>query len=485
MVNDLLRDNTRVKSLDLRGCNIRSDGASALASLLSHNRTLTFLGLEWNGVGMLETGVQSLCKALASNPSIAEVDLRNNSIGPTGGAALGAMLATNTAIRRLDLRWNNLGVHGGRALAESLEKNRHIKELEVSGNKLTEDAVRHIDSLLQRNRGEGAGPPAGSERALGPAPASAAASPGKTAAETGRGSAGRVVVHAPLGAESAAADRSRGDVTKSHGEPLEQTMRAKLLELSQALLDSKEKSVAMERALTEEQRLRADGEVRLRECESVIQELQARIDTTMQSMQGGQRQLTDNLNQVHCGRAGLSSLRGGYASFLMSFAPWVGRNVISVWSRRSETTRCNSRFLVLCVCVCVCLCVCVCVCVCVCILCVCRQVRTPARCVQGGNVPCKTCTAASLGSTLMMLRSRCLRGTRAADGPAAGRVAQCHRQGRAHQAWFRDRGRERCQGVDGLCQRLRAACRFCIRAGVSNTLVHGEWEHILTAWQSR
>ena len=380
MVNDLLRDNTRVKSLDLRGCNIRSDGASALASLLSHNRTLTFLGLEWNGVGMLETGVQSLCKALASNPSIAEVDLRNNSIGPTGGAALGAMLATNTAIRRLDLRWNNLGVHGGRALAESLEKNRHIKELEVSGNKLTEDAVRHIDSLLQRNRGEGAGPPAGSERALGPAPASAAASPGKTAAETGRGSAGRVVVHAPLGAESAAADRSRGDVTKSHGEPLEQTMRAKLLELSQALLDSKEKSVAMERALTEEQRLRADGEVRLRECESVIQELQARIDTTMQSMQGGQRQLTDNLNQVHCGRAGLSSLRGGYASFLMSFAPWVGRNVISVWSRRSETTRCNSRFLVLCVCVCVCLCVCVCVCVCVHFV-----------CLQAGAHACALC----------------------------------------------------------------------------------------------
>ena len=105
-------------------------------------------------------------------------------------------------------------------------------------------------------------------------------------------------------------------------------MRAKLLELSQALLDSKEKSVAMERALTEEQRLRADGEVRLRECESVIQELQARIDTTMQSMQGGQRQLTDNLNQVHCGRAGLSSLRGGYASFRMSFAPWVGRNCL-------------------------------------------------------------------------------------------------------------------------------------------------------------
>jgi len=56
VVNELLRDNTRVKSLDLRGCNIRADGAMALAALLTHNRTLNFLGLEWNGIGMLETG---------------------------------------------------------------------------------------------------------------------------------------------------------------------------------------------------------------------------------------------------------------------------------------------------------------------------------------------------------------------------------------------------------------------------------------------
>jgi len=158
VVNELLRDNTRVKSLDLRGCNIRADGAMALAALLTHNRTLTFLGLEWNGVGMLENGVQALCKALATNPAITEVDLRNNSIGPSGGAAIGAMLSSNAAIRRLDLRWNNLGVNGGRALATALEKNRHVLELEVSGNKLTEDSLRQIDTILRRNRGEDGGP---------------------------------------------------------------------------------------------------------------------------------------------------------------------------------------------------------------------------------------------------------------------------------------------------------------------------------------
>ena len=72
-------------------------------------------------------------------------------------------------------------------------------------------------------------------------------------------------------------------------DPLEQSLRSKLLELSQALLDSKERSVAIERALTEEQRLRGEGEVRLRECESVIQELQGQIEVNKQTMEGGQR----------------------------------------------------------------------------------------------------------------------------------------------------------------------------------------------------
>lgn len=295
VVLELLRDNTRVKSLDLRGCNIRADGSMALAALLTHNRSLAFLGLEWNGVGMLETGVQALCKALSTSPSITEVDLRNNSIGPSGGAAIGAMLTSNTSIRRLDLRWNNLGVNGGRALAAALEKNRHIRELEVSGNKLTDDSLRQIDALLRRNRGDDSGPstalPAhpttssvSAENSLEPSLQTAAAPPPAAAPHLTSSSAGFV-------------DRSRsgggpglgGAGMVDSNEPLEQSLRSKLLELSQALLDSKERSVAIERALTEEQRLRGEGEVRLRECESVIQELQGQIEVNKQTMEGGQR----------------------------------------------------------------------------------------------------------------------------------------------------------------------------------------------------
>ncbi len=58
-----LQTNTNVTSLDLRGCNIRSEGATSLAQLVSVNTTLATLGLEWNGIGMIESGIQALCKA--------------------------------------------------------------------------------------------------------------------------------------------------------------------------------------------------------------------------------------------------------------------------------------------------------------------------------------------------------------------------------------------------------------------------------------
>jgi hypothetical protein len=57
-----LQNNSTVTSLDLRGCNIRSEGASSLAQFLASNTTLVSLGLEWNGVGMIESGIQALCK---------------------------------------------------------------------------------------------------------------------------------------------------------------------------------------------------------------------------------------------------------------------------------------------------------------------------------------------------------------------------------------------------------------------------------------
>ncbi len=59
---EALQHNPYITALDLRGCNIRSDGASALAQMLTSNTSLRTLGLEWNGIGMIESGIQALSK---------------------------------------------------------------------------------------------------------------------------------------------------------------------------------------------------------------------------------------------------------------------------------------------------------------------------------------------------------------------------------------------------------------------------------------
>jgi len=106
VVTEALRNNYTVRSLDMRGCNIRADGAGALpprapctrdasvasfsspptlrgllsltpflaallalpvalAELVENNVHLQSLGLEWNSIGMSESGLQRLCQVKA------------------------------------------------------------------------------------------------------------------------------------------------------------------------------------------------------------------------------------------------------------------------------------------------------------------------------------------------------------------------------------------------------------------------------------
>jgi Ran GTPase-activating protein (RanGAP) involved in mRNA processing and transport len=64
---DALAGSSSITELNLRGCNIRTGGATALAHFLQSNHTLRTLDLEWNGIGTLDKGVAVLSAALAAN----------------------------------------------------------------------------------------------------------------------------------------------------------------------------------------------------------------------------------------------------------------------------------------------------------------------------------------------------------------------------------------------------------------------------------
>ncbi|XP_069608570.1 leucine-rich repeat-containing protein 45 [Ranitomeya imitator] len=146
-----LRNNSVAKYLDLKGNNLRGEGAEALGKLLRHNTSVTSLTLEWNNLGMWEDGFSLLCDGLSCNQTLQRLDLRNNQINHKGAEELSAALKQNLTLRELDLRWNNIGLLGGRALHDCLQSNRTILKMELSGNNIPSDILKAIEHSIDYN----------------------------------------------------------------------------------------------------------------------------------------------------------------------------------------------------------------------------------------------------------------------------------------------------------------------------------------------
>ncbi|XP_063265194.1 leucine-rich repeat-containing protein 45 isoform X2 [Prinia subflava] len=147
-----LCSNTTVKSLDLKGNNLRSMGAEALGKLLRQNKSIRSLTLEWNSLGMWEEGFSFFCQGLRANNFLQHLDLRNNQINHQGAGELAVALTQNTSLQELDLRWNNVGLLGGRALLNCLHSNKSLKRLELAGNNVPGDILKAVEQALDHNQ---------------------------------------------------------------------------------------------------------------------------------------------------------------------------------------------------------------------------------------------------------------------------------------------------------------------------------------------
>ncbi|NXU09742.1 LRC45 protein, partial [Pardalotus punctatus] len=147
-----LCSNTTVKSLDLKGNNLRTMGAEALGKLLRQNKSIRSLTLEWNSLGMWEEGFSFFCHGLRANNCLQRLDLRNNQINHQGAGQLAMALTQNTSLQELDLRWNNIGLLGGRALLNCLHSNKTLKRLELAGNNVPGDILKAVEQALDHNQ---------------------------------------------------------------------------------------------------------------------------------------------------------------------------------------------------------------------------------------------------------------------------------------------------------------------------------------------
>lgn len=143
--------NTFLKTLDLKGNNLRASGAEILGRLLAQNRSLTRLVLEWNALGLWEEAFSLFCEGLALSPSLKQLDLRNNQISHQGASELAHALRRNSSLEVLDLKWNNIGLLGGRTLLEAVQKNTCLVQLEMAGNNIPSDIVKALEQSITHN----------------------------------------------------------------------------------------------------------------------------------------------------------------------------------------------------------------------------------------------------------------------------------------------------------------------------------------------
>ncbi|XP_023960489.1 leucine-rich repeat-containing protein 45 isoform X2 [Chrysemys picta bellii] len=147
-----LCSNTVVKSLDLKGNNLRALGAEALGKLLRQNKSIRSLTLEWNSLGMWEEGFSLFCQGLGGNRFLQWLDLRNNQINHQGAGELAMALKCNSSLQELDLRWNNIGLLGGRALLSCLHSNKTLRRLELAGNNIPSDILKAVEQAMDHNQ---------------------------------------------------------------------------------------------------------------------------------------------------------------------------------------------------------------------------------------------------------------------------------------------------------------------------------------------
>ena len=124
---------TSLEALDL-ACNplIGHIGAYCIGQTLKSNNSLRTLNL--SGCGITSDGIMSLCEGLEKNTSLTDLDLSFNEISNDGIACLSKSLASNHTLTTLRIENCQFTEHGIKSLARMLFQNTTIASILWDGN---------------------------------------------------------------------------------------------------------------------------------------------------------------------------------------------------------------------------------------------------------------------------------------------------------------------------------------------------------------
>eukprot|EP00742_Colponemidia_sp_Colp-10_P006391 GILJ01006849.1.p1 GENE.GILJ01006849.1~~GILJ01006849.1.p1 ORF type:complete len:661 (+),score=111.21 GILJ01006849.1:98-2080(+) len=145
----VLRNGSRLASLDLSNTRITSDVGQLICNLIRSNQRLILLHLGNNSLGL--TGITALCQGLSSNHSLVQLNVSANHIGDEGCAVLSRALRGNNTLTHLNLSGNNIGYTGVQHLVHILDQTT-ISILHLSRNPLEDATAELFADYITRER---------------------------------------------------------------------------------------------------------------------------------------------------------------------------------------------------------------------------------------------------------------------------------------------------------------------------------------------
>ena len=128
-----LCNNMSLKKLEISGSKLGMEGSVALAEMLSCNKSLTELNLV--GYDYPEAGLGEIARGLLHNTSLKKLCIICNTIEVEESVALAKMLSCNKSLTELSLEWCRIPEVGLREIARGLLHNTSLKKLNISSIK--------------------------------------------------------------------------------------------------------------------------------------------------------------------------------------------------------------------------------------------------------------------------------------------------------------------------------------------------------------
>jgi hypothetical protein len=152
VIANLLVKSINYHTISISGINIDSYGLKKLAEILSVNKYIKTVKLEWNYLNEFNEEFDYVCEVIARGNNIVYLHLNNNKLNSLQTNSLSKIIKNNGVILQIDLRWNEIGNDGGKELSSALTSNNSIQELNLTGNKLSQEVMFELNEKLNRNK---------------------------------------------------------------------------------------------------------------------------------------------------------------------------------------------------------------------------------------------------------------------------------------------------------------------------------------------